>query len=263
MSRTQLTFSCEGAQLAASLDSGSGTTGLLIVSGGNEVRSGPWGSQAAIAATLSAKGIPVFRFDRRGVGDSSGPNLGFRESAADIAAALAAFRAEAPQLTRIVGWGNCDAASALMLAGGEGFDALVLSNPWTIEGDDIAAPPAALRAHYAQRLKNPAALLRLVSGKVAPRQLFASLRDALRPAPPPPPLAAAMAEGLARFTGDAAILIAGRDRTAQAFLGVWDRRDPRIRICEGASHSFVELEARGWLLEQLVAALAGRGDAAD
>ena len=48
---------------------------------------------------------------------------------------FAAFRRAAPQLTRIIAFGNCDAASALMLAGGAGCDGLVLSNPWTIAQD--------------------------------------------------------------------------------------------------------------------------------
>ncbi len=54
----------------------------------------------------------MFRFDRRGIGDSTGENHGFESSADDIAAAAAAFRAESG-VTRIVGFGNCDAATAL------------------------------------------------------------------------------------------------------------------------------------------------------
>ena len=60
---------------------------LLLVSGGNELRSGPWGSQAQLAAQIATAGFPVLRFDRRGVGDSEGQNTGFTGSADDIAAA--------------------------------------------------------------------------------------------------------------------------------------------------------------------------------
>lgn len=255
MRRIHLTFPCEGATLVGTLDAAPGETGLLIVTGGNELRSGPWASQAMLAARLAAAGHPVFRYDRRGVGDSSGPNLGFREEAADIAAALAAFREAAPQLTRIAAWGNCDAASALMLTGGAGCDGLILSNPWTIEDDNNEAPPEAIRAHYTRRLRDPRALLRLLSGKVSLRSLFASLRSALRPTPPPSSLAQDMAAGLARFAGPVAILLAERDRTAQAFKSGWPANDQRVLTCPGASHSFVEPAAREWLDAQMLEAL--------
>ena len=129
MKRLHLTFHCEGSTLAATLDTAPLTTGLLLVSGGNEIRSGAFRGQARLAQTIAKRGFPVFRYDRRGVGDSEGENLGFEHSAPDTRAALEAFRAIAPQINRVVALGNCDAASALMLAGGAGCDGLVLSNP--------------------------------------------------------------------------------------------------------------------------------------
>ncbi len=257
MSRRHLTFACEGSTLAATLDEGDATTGLLVVSGGNELRSGAWGGQAQLAAHLAAAGFPTFRFDRRGVGDSEGPNGEFRTSAPDIAAALAAFRKACPQLTRVAAMGNCDAASALMLAQGAGCDALILTNPWTIEDDAAAPPPEALRGHYRQRLANPAALKRLLRGEVKLGALFASLLRALRPAPPPTGLAQDMAAGIAGFAGPASFLLAGRDRTAQAFVAAWQKGDPRIRSCEVASHSFVEPQAREWLAKRVLEVLRG------
>ncbi|HVR89526.1 MAG TPA: hydrolase 1, exosortase A system-associated [Novosphingobium sp.] len=257
MTRRHLGFACEGAMLAATLDAAPGTTGLVIVSGGNEVRSGAWAGQALLAAEIAAAGFPVLRFDRRGVGDSDGPNGGFRTSGPDIAAALCAFREVSPNLTRIVAFGNCDAASALMLGGGTGCDALTLSNPWTIESDDgdQAPPPEVVRAHYRQRLSDPRALIRLLTGKVSPGKLIASLRDAMGPPPPPSSLAQDMAAGLERFAGPVTILLAERDRTAQAFLAAWDKQDARLRTCPGASHSYVEATARDWLREQLLTVL--------
>lgn len=257
MSRRHLIFPCEGASLLGTLDDAAGETGLLIVTGGNEVRSGAWSGQALLAARIASAGFPVFRFDRRGVGDSEGVNAGFRGSAPDIAAAVAAFRAECPHLKRIVGLGNCDAASALMLARGAGLDALALSNPWTIEHDDAAPPPEALRDHYRRRLADPSAVLRLLTGKVSPGKLFRSLRDAVRPAPAPTSLTQDMARGIERFDGPVAFLLAGQDRTAQAFLAAWNRDDPRIRRCADATHSFVEPQAREWLAERVLDLLRG------
>jgi len=108
-------FVCEGAWCAATLDTGDSDTGLLIVSGGNEIRSGAHAGQASLAARLAHEGFPVFRYDRRGVGDSEGENPTFRHSGPDIAAAIAAFKAAAPHVSRVVAFGNCDAAAALML----------------------------------------------------------------------------------------------------------------------------------------------------
>ncbi len=273
MSRRHFTFECDGAQLVGTLDPASAASGLLIVTGGNELRSGPWGSQAELAARIAATGFPVLRFDRRGVGDSAGENAGFTASAADIAAALRAFKAHVPTLRRVVAYGNCDAASALMLTGGQGCDALVLANPWTFEPEpepELAAeaepgpeptpmPPAALRAHYLRRLASPSALWRLLTGKVELGKLAGSLVDAVQPGAPPSTLAQQMAQTLAGFAGPVTILLAGRDRTAQAFLTNWDRTDPRLRQCPDASHSFVEPPARIWLLGQLLAALRAAG----
>ena len=257
MSRRHLTFACEGARLAGTLDPADGTAGLLLVSGGNEVRSGAWAGQARFAARIAAAGFPVFRFDLRGTGDSEGDNAGFRSSAPDIAAALAIFRRECPAMTRVVGLGNCDAASALMLARGAGLDALLLSNPWTFNSAEDEAPPAATRAHYRQRLADPAAIRRLLTGKVALGGLVRSLIGALRPGAGASGLAREMAEGIGSFTGPVTFLIAERDRTGQAFLSTWKQRDALLRLCPDATHSYVEPHAREWLVEQVVEALRG------
>jgi len=275
MSRRHFTFACRGAELAGTLDTAAATTGLLIVTGGNELRSGPWGSQAQLAERIATAGFPVLRFDRRGVGDSAGENLGFAASAPDIAAALHAFRAHVPTLKRVVAFGNCDAASALMLAGGAGCDALVLANPWTFEPgpepetpveaaaeatpEPTPMPPSALRRHYFRRLTSPRAVWRLLTGKVDVGRMTASLAEAAMPDAAPTPLAQQMAEGLTAFTGPAAILLAANDRTAQAFVANWDKSDTRLRRCPDASHSFVEPQARIWLQGQILAALRGLG----
>ena len=253
MTRRHLAFACEGSTLAATLDEAPRRTGLLIVSGGNEVRSGAWSGQAQLAAEIAAAGFPVLRFDRRGVGDSDGPNGGFRTSGPDLAAAIAAFRATG--VSRVVGFGNCDAASALMLAGGSGFDALVLGNPWTFDdADSVEAtpmPPAALRAHYLRRLTDPRALWRLMTGKVGLGGLASGLAGASR-ATTRSILATDMDRALAGFSGEVVFVVAGRDRTGQAFLANWNRADHRVRICAGATHSFVEPEARAWLRDEVL-----------
>ena len=254
--RRHLAFDCSGVTLAGSLDEADGSAGLLWVGGGNEIRSGAFAGQAQLAARIARAGFPVFRFDRRGVGDSEGDNRGFRASGGDIEAAAAAFRAHCPRLRRIVAFGNCDAASALMLGGGVAADALVLANPWTIEDEEDAPPPAAVRARYAGKLKDPREWLRLFTGRISLTKLARGLVRAATPAAPPTTLAQEIGAGLGKFGGAVRILVAENDRTAQAFLAHWDRGDARLRRCVGASHAFVEPHAREWLLAELTAMLA-------
>lgn len=269
MKRRHVTFACAGETLVGSIDMAAATTGLLIVTGGNELRCGPFGSHAELADKVATAGFPVFRYDRRGVGDSSGNNSSFADSADDIAAALHAFKAHVPTLRSVVAYGNCDAASALMLAGGAGIDSLVLANPWTFEPEpdpepetpnaepEPVMPPSAVRAHYLRRIIDISAWKRLLSGKVEVGKLAESLAAAVKPAGPPSSLAQQIADGLATFAGPAAILIAENDRTAQAFLAHWNKGDSRLRRCPGAGHSFVEPQARIWLQGQILAALRG------
>lgn len=262
MNRRHLTFACEGRTLAGTLDSASaaGSTGLLIVSGGNEIRAGSWGGQAQLAARLATEGVPVFRYDRRGVGQSEGENHGFRGSAPDIAAALAAFRAAAPYLRRVVAFGNCDAASALALFAADlHIDALVLANPWTVAQDDGPAghAPQALRRRYLARLADPAALLRLLTGKVHLGKLLRGLK-ASAGKPAASPLAAEMLDGLSRFSGPVSILLAEHDRVALMFAAQWPSQDARVQRTDSASHSFSARADRDWLLARLLEATAVR-----
>lgn len=271
--RHALNFSCEGAALAATLDAAPGTSGLLIVSGGNEIRCGAHRGMAMLAARIAAAGHPVLRFDRRGIGDSEGENGGFESSRDDIVAALAAFRAACPEMKQIAAFGNCDAASALLLHQPLDVDALVLANPWTIEqaesDDTPALPPAsAIRARYWQRLKDPASLARLLRGQIDLGKLTRGLLRLVnsRKQPEPRSLARRMIIGLASCNLPSTFLIAERDRTAQmfeeAFEGVYfgltrEGHDIQFEWLDSASHSFAGDDA-DWLFEQLLAVLAER-----
>lgn len=236
--RRLIAFPCEGDTVIGTLDEGDGSVGLLIVSGGNEIRAGAHRGMGMLAARLATAGVPVLRFDRRGVGDSPGANRGYAESAADLAAAAAAFRADAPLVTRIVGFGNCDAATALALFGAAaGIDAMVLANPWVVEraaGD--LPPPAAVRAHYLSRLLNPRTWRRLLSGAISIARLLRGLR---RAAERPDAGLARRFAGAAR-TLDATVVLATGDATAIAYVDAARRIGlglPTTRI-DTASHSF-------------------------
>lgn len=240
--RRALSFACEGATCFATLDEAPGSAGLLIVSGGNEIRSGAHRGMAELAAVVAAKGHPVFRFDRRGVGDSESDNRGFRWSGPDIAAALDAFRAKCPQLARVVAFGNCDAATALGLHGTP-VDARVLANPWVIPPTDDLPPPAAIKARYAQKLRDPEAWKALLTGKVDMGKLAKGLgRLAARKPAKPDSLADKTVRALEASTIPTTLVLATGDATAIAFDEVW-RGDPAIAVVrlETASHSFADV----------------------
>ena len=178
--RRLIRFSCEGHEISGSLDEGDHEVGLLCVTGGSQIRTGPHRMLHAIATQVSGMGYPVFRYDRRGVGDSEGADPGYLDSGPDLIAAAAALRTEVPHLKSIIGFGLCDGATTLALHGtSAGVAALVLANPWLVETapDDLA--PAATRAHYRDRLLSPKAWSDVLSGRVdllgAAKSLFGAV----------------------------------------------------------------------------------------
>lgn len=270
--RRMITFDCNGDRLEGTHEEADGSTGLLIVSGGNEIRSGAYAGQAAMAKHFAALGYPVFRYDRRGIGDSEGMNGGFEASADDLAAAVIAFREYAPQIERLVAFGNCDAGTALALFHSDiAIDALIIANPWVIEAtseDDAPRPPsaAAVRARYLARLKNPRSLLDLLTGKIDLGKLAGGLKKAAQKEEVSG-LAERLAGALSASGRPAHILIAARDTTALAFMGSWKsnlfatmRKAGHIRLAsfDTTSHSFADTAAKSWLYGQIADALAER-----
>lgn len=256
--RHQLNFACDGAALAATLDDAPKATGLLIVSGGNETRSGAHRGMALLAQRIAAEGHPVFRFDRRGIGDSEGENGGYEVSGPDIAAAIAAFRAAAPHVTRIIAFGNCDAASALLLHQPLMLDGLILANPWTFESEepDALPPASAIRGRYLARLKDPKSLLRLVKGEIDLRKLARGLSAmGQAKAPAPDSLAVRLDSAMAILPIPATILLATGDRTAQAFAERCQTGTLPVERLDSAAHSFAGDDA-DWLATRILAALS-------
>ncbi len=255
--RRLIEFPCAGDRLLGTLDEAPGTTGLLIISGGNEVRMGAHRGMAMLAQRIAEAGYPVFRFDRRGIGDSSGENQGFESSVHDIAAASATFTAEAPQLRRVMGFGNCDAATALALFHSvAGLAALLLANPWVIETVDDLPPAAAIRARYAERLRDPKEWARLVRGGVdIPKVIKGLMKISKTPSKEETSLAARMAEALDSSGIPTTFLLAKGDNTAIAFREAW-KAPARIETCDTASHSFAHAADKQWLFERVKEALA-------
>lgn len=245
-------------------DGSSDQTGLLIVSGGNEIRSGAHSGMARLARKVAEQGYPVFRYDRRGVGESEGENAGFAGSEAEIVAATDHFRKINPNLTKIIGFGNCDAATSLALF--SKLDGLILANPWVIEPADdqpgqlTVPPPAAIRARYWERLKDPRTLMDALSGKIDFRKFATGLRQASQKQNNSA-LSIKLRDALDGLAVPCRVLLAKRDTTARAYLAAWNsaafkkvREKPNIAVAQldSASHGFADNDASAWLEDQVL-----------
>ena len=222
MTRTQFSFECADDVLAGSIDSGDASVGVLIVTGGGQTRFGAHRGFAQLAAGLAGHGYPVMRFDRRGVGDSSGEDPGFEDSAPDLAAAVSAFREKAPSVEKIIGFGLCDGATTLCLYHREcAVDAMILANPWVVEAAANEPPPAAIKSHYRDQLLSLAGWKRLLTGGVNYRKAISGLLKISKPRTSTGSLAERVAQSLAASTAPAHIVLAKDDATAIAFLDEW------------------------------------------
>lgn len=242
--RRLIRFACDGDALSGSIDEGQRTIGLLCVTGGSQIRTGPHRMLHRIAAQVAAAGYPVLRYDRRGVGDSDGADPGYLDSDPDLSAAAAAFRTEAPHITTLVGFGLCDGATTLALHGkSAGMNALVLANPWLVEAapDDLA--PAAARAHYRGRFLSPQAWADVLTGKVnvlgAAKSLFGAVAG-----PEDKSLAARVATALTPYAGNVTLILARGDGTAITARSCWNEaafahvRGETVVTVETDAHTF-------------------------
>ncbi len=267
--RNHFWIDCEEQRLAATLDCSGSDLVLLIVGGGNELRGGAHGNMAQLAAELAHDGISVLRYDRRGVGESSGANDGFLSSGEDIQSAIAACRTLVPTLRRLVAFGNCDAATALALFGGDlNLDACLLANPWLYEGQEAPPPTAqsgAVRARYRERLRDPRFYRDLIGGKVSFTKGLRGLRSAAKKQQADP-MAIRFRDALLESAIPTSILLAERDTTARTFRASWDGADfgdlregdrCTLHSLDSASHGFSGRGDRDWLKARIRESFTG------
>jgi len=233
-----ISFACEGCWLygVLSLPSGSGGSvgparrGVVLVVGGPQYRVGSHRQFTLLARELAEQGVPVLRFDYRGMGDSEGEIRDFSDIDADLRAAIDTFVTEVPQVREVVLWGLCDAASAALFYAHQDrrVAGLVLVNPWarTEEG----AARAYLKHYYLSRLLQPGLWKKIVQGRFdylgALRSFGALCSSALRRKPvqegaaasaPAPSLPQRMLSGFGRFQGRTLFILSGADLTAREF----------------------------------------------
>ena len=116
MNEQAIGFDCRGERLVAVLHPGADDArrGVVIVVGGPQYRVGSHRQFVMLARHLARAGVPVLRFDYRGMGDSEGSHPGFEHVGPDIEAAIDLLCARAPSVREIILWTLCDAASAAL-----------------------------------------------------------------------------------------------------------------------------------------------------
>ena len=268
-------FTCGSDQLSGVLHEPAAPSrrGVLIVVGGPQYRVGSHRQFVLLARALAEQGVPVLRFDHRGIGDSDGETPVFTDIGPDIAAALDWFVQRLPGLREVVILGLCDAAAAALISvtGDRRVAGLVLLNPW------VRTPQSQsrtyLRSYYWQRLFAASFWRRLLAGGVRPleslRELVGHARESLTPAGPEAPpntdYIGRMLDGLRAFQGPVLLILSGDDLVADEFRMLcrrsraWRRAldAPHIarRQLSAANHTFSRAEWRdqvaAWTVEWL------------
>lgn len=172
-----IVFSCQFEQLVGVIHKPAkpSSKGVLIVVGGSQYRVGSHRQFVLLARMLADNGIPVFRFDYRGMGDSQGVTRSFLEVDEDIKSAIDIFYKQTPYLKDIVIWGLCDAASAASFYAyqDERVKGLVLLNPWVFT--EQGAAKTYFKYYYLQHLFHSELWRKIFSLQFEYRQSFSSL----------------------------------------------------------------------------------------
>lgn len=239
--------------------------GVLILVGGPQYRAGSHRQFVLLARHLAAAGVPVLRFDYRGMGDSEGAARTFENAGDDLKAAVDHFFNAVPGLREVVVWGLCDAASSALCHAADDprITGLVLVNPWARTETSIAK--TTLKHYYRSRLLQADLWKKIMRGQFdlagAARSFLGLVGAANRRAPADAgsgaaaaaaPLPDRMCAGLARFRGKVLIIIGSADLTGQEFCGIAESAPwrallaaPRVtrHTLAGADHTF---SRRAW-----------------
>jgi uncharacterized protein len=264
-------FSCEGETLygIAAVPDYPVSEGVIIVVGGPQYRIGSHRQFTLIARQLAETGIPVFRFDYRGMGDSTGDLRGYEDVQADIAAALDAFQLGCPTVSRVTIWGLCDGASAAMAyaASDRRVTGLVLINPWMPTNGGKSR--TLLRHYYWQRLLDTSFWQKLRSGQFdwrgSLRSVIATTRHAagddrgkraakLNVPVNSTPTTDRILAAFSRYQGKILLILCRKDLTALEFDGllqrsrswraIFSRAGSAQRDLPDANHTFSRKEWR-------------------
>lgn len=227
-----LAFECDGDTLIGIVhrpESPSHRGVLSLVAGGPQYRGGCCRQLVYMGRDFASHGIPVMRFDHRGLGDGEGKFLDFLYVEKDLAAAIAAFKQAVPELREVVLWGGCNAASGIMINAHRypEVTGLILSNPYAHSEETQAV---VVRKHYIRRLKDPAFWTKVLKLRFNPLPYIQSalrstlnriISDKAAKSPldqePDRPFTDRMLSGFKRFQGQILLIMSGQSLTSEEF----------------------------------------------
>ncbi len=239
------------------------TRGVLIVVGGPQYRAGSHRQFVHLARSLAAAGFPTLRFDYRGMGDSDGAARTFEDIGTDIRAAIDELMRRHTDITEVILWGLCDAATAAAFyaAADARVAGLILVNPWVRTEQGIAR--SYLRNYYGRRLLDADFWKQLLTGRIRVGAMLTSFCADVaaglggRSAPPGPgdehgngddpasnaALPERMAAAVGTFPRPVLFVMSGQDLTAGEFDAA-SRTRPWQRILRGRDNiSWARMDA--------------------
>ncbi|MEL7535601.1 MAG: hydrolase 1, exosortase A system-associated [Pseudomonadota bacterium] len=271
-----LSFECHGDSLPAILHTVPSDAALAVVFvvGGPQYRVGSHRQFVLMARAIADGGIPVLRFDYRGMGDADGESRPFFDTQHDIRAAIDCVFREVPGVRRVALLGLCDGASACMIysASDPRVSKLVLLNPWARTAlRPNGAVRRKLRHYYLPRLLTPKLWSRLLSRKVSVRAALGDLFGLLNQTTESRnagggesdnDFVEGMLVSLQNYTGDSLLAISEGDLTAQEFIDLTDedrawaavlrkRSWSTIRIAD-TDHTFSQRDRLEFACEQIL-----------
>ncbi|MDD5271585.1 MAG: hydrolase 1, exosortase A system-associated [Methylovulum sp.] len=205
---------------------------VVVVAGGPQYRVGCARQLILWSRRLASEGYPVLRFDYRGFGDSAGEFVGFEGINADIATAIDKMMALMPELGSVILWGECNAASAIMMYAWRDsrVSGLIMQNPWVSNQSTRAR--TYIKHYYLMRIMQKSFWQKLFKLQFNPITAISSLADLWRNAGflksvqqqiaiqefgNLPTYQEKMREGLAQFSGPLLLLMSGYSLIGKEF----------------------------------------------